>query len=105
MPGYPRKYNSAVSVGLAGLARIARWNTGDFVKIPSVRPLSISISTSVCACAGETQNKATARNVFLICPAVPKLLPNRVKHLGAPYGIPNTSDYQQGKRQDKARLR
>src|SRR5258706_501836 len=99
MPGYPRKYKSAVSVGFAGLARIARWNTGDFVKIPSVRPLSISISTSViCACTGETQNKvtATARNAFLIYLSVPKLLPSPVEHLGAPYDIPNTSDYQQG---------
>ena len=57
-----------MSLGLAGLAKIARWNTGDFVKSPSVRPLSISISTSVCACAGEMQNKATATagNAFLI---------------------------------------
>ena len=48
--------------------KIARWNTGDFLKTPSVRPLSISISTSACACASEMENNvtATASNVLLI---------------------------------------
>jgi len=64
-------------VGMAGLAKIARWNTGDYVKIPSVRPLSISISTSVCACASEMQNKAaaTASNAFLMYPRAPQRPP------------------------------
>src|SRR5262245_31863285 len=58
IPGSPRKSRSAVSVGLTGLARIARWNTGDFVNRPCVRPRSISIRTSVWASASDTQNRA-----------------------------------------------